>query len=55
MNPAHKRLFLLCTQRSVREVMAASLIAACLRDTWEIWMAPGRFEAHEMALVCQIL
>ncbi len=55
MSENSKRIFLLCAHRSVREVMAASLLAALAPRTWDIWMAPGTFAASEVALVRQVL
>lgn len=55
MSQTRKRLFLLCAHRSVREIMAASLIAAYARDEWDIWMAPGHVEKQEMDLVRHVL
>ena len=55
MNTTSKRLFFLCAHRSIREVMAASLLAAQAPGKWDIWIAPGTFAASEVALVRQVL
>jgi len=55
MSQARKRLLLLCAHRSVREMMAASLLAAHALDAWDIWIAPGSFKSRGIALVRQVL
>lgn len=55
MDQARKRLLFLCAHRSVRELMAASLLAAQVREPWDIWIAPGVFDDQEVALVRQVL
>lgn len=55
MNEKQKRLLLLCAHRSVRELMAASLLAAQEQNVWDIWIAPGSFPSNAVALVRQVL
>ncbi len=55
MSEEQKRILFLCAHRSVRELMAASLLAAHEQKTWDIWIAPAPFPSDEVALVCQVL
>ena len=55
MNEKQKRLLFLCAHRSVRELMAASLLAAQEQNVWDIWIAPGSFPSDAVALVRQVL
>ncbi len=50
-----QRILFLCAQRSVRELMAASLLAALEQKSWDIWIAPAPFPSDEVALVRQVL
>lgn len=55
MSDQPKRVLFLCAKRSVRELMAASQLAAHAEQTWDIWIAPGAFSSEEVALVRQVL
>ncbi len=55
MSESSKRIFSLCAHRSVRELLAASLLAAQTRESWDIWIAPGTFAPQDVALVRQVL
>ncbi len=55
MGENRKRILFLCAHRSVREIMAASLLAAQAFVEWDIWIAPGTFGAQEIALVRRVL
>ena len=55
MSDQPQRVLFLCAKRSVRELMAASLLAAHAEQTWDIWIAPGTFSSEEVALVSQVL
>ncbi len=55
MNEASKRILFLCAHRSVRELMAASLLAAQAPQEWDIWIAPGTFATQDIVLVRQVL
>lgn len=55
MNEKQKRLLFLCAHRSVRELLAASLLAAQEQNLWDIWIAPGSFPSDAVALVRQVL
>ena len=55
MSDQPKRVLFLCARRSVRALMAASLLAAHAEQTWDIWIAPGAFSSGEGALVRQVL
>jgi hypothetical protein len=55
MSETNKRLLFLCAHRSVRELMAASLLAAQAHEEWDIWIAPGAFAEEDVALVRQVL
>ncbi|GHO68405.1 hypothetical protein KSC_072970 [Ktedonobacter sp. SOSP1-52] len=50
-----KRILFLCAHRSVRELLAASLLAAQKQNGWDIWIAPAPFPSDEVALVRQVL
>ncbi len=54
MSEKQKRLLFLCTHRSVRELMAASLLATQEQNVWDIWIAPASFPSYATALVRQI-
>lgn len=49
-----KRLLFLCAQRSVRQLMAASLLAAQTPNEWNIWTASGTYVAQDITLVRQV-
>ena len=53
MSEKQKRLLFLCAHRSVRELMAASLLAAQEQNVWDIWIAPASFPSDAAALVRQ--
>jgi hypothetical protein len=55
MSENQKRLLFLCAHRSVREVMAASLLAAQSPTEWDIWIAPAPFAVEDVALTRQVL
>ncbi len=55
MSETNKRILFLCAYRSVRELMAASLLAAQAKEAWDIWIAPGTFVAEDVALVRRVL
>ena len=55
MSEKLKRLLFLCVRRSVRELMAASLLAAQEQDVWDIWVAPASVPADAVALARQVL
>lgn len=55
MNSQQKRILFLCAQRSVRELMAASLLAIHKQEAWDIWIAPAPFPSKEIEIVRQIL
>ncbi len=55
MSENSKRVFFLCPHRSIRELMAASLLAAQTHETWDIWIAPGTFADQDVALVREVL
>ena len=55
MSKEQQRILFLCAQRSVRELMAASLLAAHEQQSWDIWIAPAPFPSNEVALVRQVL
>jgi hypothetical protein len=50
-----KRLLFLCAQRSVRQLMAASLLAAQALNEWDIWIASGTGTTQDIALIRQVL
>ena len=50
MSEEQKRVLFLCAKRSVRALMAASLLAAHEEQRWDIWIAPGPFPADGVAL-----
>ncbi len=54
MNQTRQRLFFLCAHRSVREVIAASVLAA-LAQEWDIWIAPGHFDDQGMNFAGHVL
>ncbi len=55
MSENRKRILFLCAYRSVREIMAASLLAAQASVEWDIWIVPGTFGTEEVALVRRVL
>lgn len=55
MSEKQKRLFFLCAHRSVRELIAASLLAAQEQNIWDIWIAPATFPSEAIALARQVL
>ena len=50
MSEKQKRILFLCAHRSVRELIAASLLAAHKQKVWDIWIAPAPFLSDELAL-----
>ncbi|GAC1428793.1 MAG: hypothetical protein PVS3B3_24310 [Ktedonobacteraceae bacterium] len=55
MDEKQKRILFLCAYRSVRELIAASLLAEFEHEAWDIWIAPAPFQSDEIAMVRQIL
>ena len=55
MSESSKRIFFLCAHRSIRELLAASLLAAQTHESWDIWIASATFAAQDVALVRQVL
>lgn len=55
MGESSKHIFVLCAHRSIRELLAASLLAAQTHESWDIWIAPATFAAQDVALVRQVL
>ncbi|GCE21281.1 hypothetical protein [Dictyobacter kobayashii] len=55
MRQARRRLFFLCARRSVRALLAASLLTAQEEELWDVWIAPGTFTSQELDLVRQVL
>jgi len=55
MSEKPKRILFLCAHRSIRELMAASLLTVHGREAWDIWIAPAPFESDQMALVRHVL
>lgn len=55
MSQSQKCILFLCAQRSVRALMAASLLAARTRAQWDIWSTPGNFDLQEQELAQQVL
>ena len=50
-----KRILFLCASRSIRALMAASLLTARARGPWDIWHTPVDVSQEERALVRQVL
>jgi len=55
MSEANKRILFLCAHRSVRALMAASLLTAQTAGEWDIWIAPGTFVIQDIALTRHVL
>ncbi len=55
MSEHQKRLLFLCAQRSVRALMAASLLAARAWGPWDIWHTPASASQQEQELVRRVL
>jgi hypothetical protein len=55
MSEHHKRLFFLCASRSIRALMAASLLTARTRMPWDIWHTPAHVPQEEYELARQVL
>lgn len=55
MGENQKRLLFLCAHRSVRELIAASLLAVHEREGWDIWIAPAFFASEQREMVRQVL
>ena len=55
MSENGKRIFFLCAHHSIRELLAASLLAAQTHEAWDIWIAPATFAVQDVALVRQVL
>lgn len=55
MHEHKKRLLFLCAHRSIRELMAASLLEAQAPGAWNIWIASGTFAPRDVTLVRQVL
>lgn len=50
-----KRVLFLCAQRSVRALMAASLLTMQAREAWDIWHTPVSTGQEEQELARQVL
>ncbi|MBA2681730.1 MAG: hypothetical protein H0U76_25460 [Ktedonobacteraceae bacterium] len=50
-----QRVLFLCAHRSVRELLAASLLAAQKQNEWDIWITPASFPSDAVALARQVL
>jgi hypothetical protein len=55
MSKARKRLLFLCAQRSIRALMAASLLAVRAGGSWDIWSTPATDDAQGVDLARQVL
>lgn len=55
MSEVNKRILFLCARRSVRMLMAASVLTAQAPGEWDIWIAPGTFSEQEIVQAHQIL
>lgn len=55
MSEHQKRILFLCASRSIRALMAASLLAARSRGPWDIWHTPARLSQEEQEMACQVL
>ncbi|GHO47719.1 hypothetical protein [Ktedonospora formicarum] len=55
MSEHRKRVLFLCAHRSVRALMAASLLAARAHGLWDIWNTPFQSNDHELDLARQVL
>ncbi len=55
LSKKQKHVLFLCAHRSVRELVAASLLAAYEQEAWDIWIAPASFPLDEVALVRHVL
>ncbi|GHO87659.1 hypothetical protein [Dictyobacter formicarum] len=55
MNEHRKRVLFLCAHRSVRALMAASLLTARVHGPWDIWSTPLQENGQELDLAHQVL
>lgn len=55
MSENKKRILFLCSQHSMRSLMAASLFATQTHERWDIWSTPVRDGAQEQELVYRVL
>ncbi len=55
MSEPQKRLLFLCASRSIRSLMAASLLSAGARGPWDIWHTPTSVSLEEHELARQVL
>jgi hypothetical protein len=55
MSEEQKRILFLCAHHSVRELLAASLLATYEPEAWDIWIASTPFPDDEVALARQVL
>ena len=55
MNEPRKRILFLCALASPRSLMAASVLTALARETWDIWCTPITSHAQDINLVQQVL
>jgi hypothetical protein len=55
MSEQQKRLLFLCAHRSIRALMAASLLMARTRGPWDIWRTPASGAQEEQELARQVL
>jgi hypothetical protein len=55
MSEQQKRLLFLCASRSIRALMAASLLTARTQGPWNIWHTPAPVSQEEHELAAQVL
>jgi len=55
MSEHQKRILFLCASRSIRALMAASLLTTRAREPWDIWHTPAGIPQKEQELACQVL
>lgn len=55
MSEHQKRILFLCASRSIRSLMAASLLSARARRPWDIWHTPAPVSQEERELAHQVL
>ncbi len=55
MHEHRKRVLFLCSHRSIRSLMAASLLAARAREPWDIWSTPVTGDEQDVDLARQAL
>ena len=55
MSDNRKRILFLCAHRSIRSLMAASLLEARTRGPWDVWSTPVSPDQQEADLARQVL